>query len=229
MTASTSYKTHHNTVSYVFMTSFNHPAWRDKSTQFHSTYQKPHFTKNISVDHARSTSVRFKSMRATMGIWAPLTRGDCIRFKQNYMFRRKSLFHFLIFHKSDSPVFHYTLKWKSCSWGRRWFPDRGRFLSVCRLLNTGVCLIYEMFFIKKIKPCLNTQSDSLRAKPFIYFCHLFTYIFLHIYFTLLHAYFTLYRLVQYILSCQIYLFFIWKWWHGVIETLCTILFDCFCH
>ena len=29
------------------------------------------------------------------------------------------------------------------------------------------CLIYEMFFIKKIRPCLNTQSDSLRAKLFI--------------------------------------------------------------
>ena len=26
------------------------------------------------------------------------------------------------------------------------------------------CLIYEMFFIKKIRPCLNTQSDSIRAK-----------------------------------------------------------------
>ena len=29
------------------------------------------------------------------------------------------------------------------------------------------CLIYEMFFIKKIRPCLNTQSDSIRAKLFI--------------------------------------------------------------
>jgi len=29
------------------------------------------------------------------------------------------------------------------------------------------CLIYEMFFIKKIRPCLNTQLDSIRAKQFI--------------------------------------------------------------
>ena len=29
------------------------------------------------------------------------------------------------------------------------------------------CLIYEMLFIKKIRPCLNTQSDSIRAKLFI--------------------------------------------------------------
>ena len=31
------------------------------------------------------------------------------------------------------------------------------------------CLIYEMFFIKKIRPCLNTQSDSIRAKLLILF------------------------------------------------------------
>ena len=29
------------------------------------------------------------------------------------------------------------------------------------------CLIYEMFFIKKIRPCFNTQSDSIRAKLLI--------------------------------------------------------------
>ena len=29
------------------------------------------------------------------------------------------------------------------------------------------CLIYEMLFIKKIRPCLNAQSDSIRAKLFI--------------------------------------------------------------
>lgn len=28
------------------------------------------------------------------------------------------------------------------------------------------CLIYEMLFIKNKKPTLNTQSDSLKAKPF---------------------------------------------------------------
>ena len=29
------------------------------------------------------------------------------------------------------------------------------------------CLIYEMIFIMKKRPCLNTQSDSIRAKLFI--------------------------------------------------------------
>ena len=28
------------------------------------------------------------------------------------------------------------------------------------------CLICEMFFIKKMRPCLNTQSHSIRAKLF---------------------------------------------------------------
>ena len=39
------------------------------------------------------------------------------------------------------------------------------------------CLIYEMFFIKKIWLCLNTKSHSIRAKLFIEFCRFFTYIF----------------------------------------------------
>ena len=33
------------------------------------------------------------------------------------------------------------------------------------------------FFIKKIRLCLNTQSDSIRTKLFIEFCYFFTYIF----------------------------------------------------
>ena len=39
------------------------------------------------------------------------------------------------------------------------------------------CLIYEMLFIKKKRPCLNTQSDSIRAKLFISKWSLCTYIF----------------------------------------------------
>ena len=30
------------------------------------------------------------------------------------------------------------------------------------------CLIYEMLFIKELKPTLNTQSDSIRAKLFLW-------------------------------------------------------------
>ena len=57
------------------------------------------------------------------------------------------------------------------------------------------CLIYELFFIKKIRPCLNTQSDSIRAKTIYLICHF------------LNAYFTFYRLARYILSYQTLFFF----------------------
>ena len=50
------------------------------------------------------------------------------------------------------------------------------FLNSCLVCNFSVlkkcngkleCLIYEMLFIKKKRPCLNTQSDSICAKLFI--------------------------------------------------------------
>ena len=42
--------------------------------------------------------------------------------------------------------------------------DQFRVLKKCR--TKFDCLIYEMLFIRNIKPKLNTQSDSVRAKPF---------------------------------------------------------------
>ena len=42
------------------------------------------------------------------------------------------------------------------------------FFTVLKKCNGKLdCLIYEMLFIKKKRPCLNTQSDSIRAKLFI--------------------------------------------------------------
>ena len=32
------------------------------------------------------------------------------------------------------------------------------------------CLLYEMFFIKELKPSVNTQKDFIRAKLFTWFC-----------------------------------------------------------
>ena len=32
--------------------------------------------------------------------------------------------------------------------------------------NKFDCLVYEMFFIQKLRPALNVQSDSIRAKIF---------------------------------------------------------------
>ena len=56
------------------------------------------------------------------------------------------------------------------------------------------CLIYEMLFIKKKRPCLNTQSDSIRAK-----LSKFVTIYMHT--------FTFYHLARYILSYQILFYF----------------------
>ena len=35
------------------------------------------------------------------------------------------------------------------------------------------CLVFEMLFIKNLKPNLNTQTDSIRAKVFVYYFNLF--------------------------------------------------------
>ncbi|KAL9976956.1 hypothetical protein ACROYT_G014305 [Oculina patagonica] len=37
----------------------------------------------------------------------------------------------------------------------------------CRCQIKFDCLIYEMFFIKELKPTLNKQCDSIRAKLFV--------------------------------------------------------------
>ena len=50
---------------------------------------------------------------------------------------------------------------------------------VCKKETKVIKLNKCMFFIKKIRPCLNTQSDSIRATLFIAteFCYFFTCIF----------------------------------------------------
>ena len=40
-----------------------------------------------------------------------------------------------------------------------------RFLKKCQ--EKLYCLVYEMPFIKQPNPCLNTQTDSIRAKLFV--------------------------------------------------------------
>ena len=44
--------------------------------------------------------------------------------------------------------------------------DQFTVLKKCRTKLTFDCLIYEMLFIRNIKPKINTQSDSVRAKRF---------------------------------------------------------------
>ena len=45
------------------------------------------------------------------------------------------------------------------------FVDCFDVLKKCR--SKFDCLVYEMLFIRKIKPSLNKQSDSVRAKVFV--------------------------------------------------------------
>ena len=58
--ASASSKTHHNTVFNDLIRSVNHIACRHWTNRCNFT-KLVNFTRNISVDHARRTSVRFKS------------------------------------------------------------------------------------------------------------------------------------------------------------------------
>ena len=57
--ASASSKTHHYTVSNDFMTNANHIACRHWTNRYNFT-KLVNFTRNISVDHASRTGVRFK-------------------------------------------------------------------------------------------------------------------------------------------------------------------------
>ena len=59
--------------------------------------------------------------------------------------------------------------------GMETIGDLTKNFSVLKKCNGNV--IYEMFFINKIRLCLNTKSHSIRAKLFIEFCRFFTYIF----------------------------------------------------
>ena len=40
------------------------------------------------------------------------------------------------------------------------------FSALMKCTNKFDCLVYEMFFINELKPTLNVQSDSIRAKVF---------------------------------------------------------------
>ena len=43
------------------------------------------------------------------------------------------------------------------------------FSVLMKCTNKFDCLVYEMFFIHELRPTLNVQSDSIRAKVFNYF------------------------------------------------------------
>ena len=72
-------------------------------------------------------------------------------------------------------VLYYMLHFSSFSLGNRVFRRFLKFFFLRESLRTSVaflflkfdCLIFEMFFIRDLKPKLNKQRDSIRAKLFV--------------------------------------------------------------
>ena len=51
--------------------------------------------------------------------------------------------------------------------GSKHLLNQGHFNILRKCQNKFDCLVFEMLYIKKLKPCLNTQTDSIRAKLFV--------------------------------------------------------------
>ena len=63
-------------------------------------------------------------------------------------------------HKSSAVGVHF----KNCHKSLKHFETNFTVLRQCK--TKFECLVYEMLFIKQLKPSLNVQSDSLKAKLF---------------------------------------------------------------
>ena len=63
-------------------------------------------------------------------------------------------------HKSSAVGVHF----KNCHKSLKHFDMNFTVLRQCK--TKFDCLVYEMLFIKELKPSLNVQSDSLKAKLF---------------------------------------------------------------
>ena len=63
-------------------------------------------------------------------------------------------------HKSSAVGVHF----KNCHKNSEHFDTNFTVLRQCK--TKFDCLVYEMLFIKELKPSLNVQSDSLKAKLF---------------------------------------------------------------
>ena len=51
--------------------------------------------------------------------------------------------------------------------GSKHLLNQGHFNILRKCQSKFDCLVFEMLYIKKLKPCLNTQTDSIRAKLFV--------------------------------------------------------------
>ena len=86
--------------------------------------------------------------------------------------------------------------------------------SILRKCRTNFdCLIFEMLFIKELKPGLNTQKDSVRAKLFMWHCVQIFLAFNSVLFKSLRICFV------HLYSNNVFLFILtWKWrWVNVLE------------
>ena len=69
------------------------------------------------------------------------------------------------------------------------------------------CLIYEMFFINQLRPRLNVQCDSIRAKVFKYiYIYIYIYIFIIVFFLSYSCMFLLFLTPRFLtFSCFLHL------------------------
>ena len=76
-----------------------------------------------------------------------------------------SFYYYVDGHKRNSSSIykHYHLQHND------WIPQRflEQFHVLAKCTNKFDCLIHEMLFIRKLKPELNEQTDSIRAKVFV--------------------------------------------------------------
>ena len=81
------------------------------------------------------------------------------------------------------------------------------------------CLIYEMLFIKNKKPTLNTQSDCIKAKLFIWEFQRTTLGILFYFFLLIICTEIFTGTFHFIMNSPKVFIWIWEWWHVAVEML----------
>ena len=122
-------------------------------------------------------------------------------------------------------------------------------IDMCLILITGLWNILNLVKLKRIKinrkkftqrfddSCHHFQVERIKLITWYLPCKVIKRTDVKVYMLMVTQYaqnysfkfltFILYHLAWYILSYQFYSLFTWKWWHGVIETLCKSSFAYF--
>ena len=66
-----------------------------------------------------------------------------------------------------SPIINAICRHFSAAYGDTSLLKESQFRILKKYQGKLDCLVYEMLFIKQRNPCLNTQTDSIRAKLFV--------------------------------------------------------------